>query len=108
MTIYRTPARKSTSASFARQAPFDAFGPKAAHHLNDNEFVDRASDRPPKRLGEVVENVVAATARKAIRHWMKAAALAVTESEREEALAIATKISKAAGLDWPEDRGEAA
>ncbi len=108
MTIYKIFPRKS-SASFARAAVSEEFrGRDLSLARGGKGFCDRRPDQQPQRLDQIVEEVTTTTARKAIRYWEKEAALAVTQAERKEALSIAGKIARAAGLDWPEDWGEAA
>ena len=94
--------------AFAKAACRDAFRTRDLRLARAADFVDRSPNQQPKRLGEIVEEITAAAARRAIRYWQKEATLAITQAEREEALSIAGKIARAAGLDWPEDWGEAA
>ena len=100
--------RTKTSDAYAEAALGDAFRARDLSLARELHFIDRSPNQHPKRLGEIVEEVTAAAARRAIRSWQKEAALAITQAEREEALSIAGKIARAAGLDWPEDWGEAA
>ena len=88
--------------AFAEAALGDAFRGRDLSLASEPHFIDRSPNQQPKRLGEIVEEVTAAAARRAMRYWQKEAALAVTESERQDALDIATKIARTAGVAWPE------
>ena len=105
----RATARRNPTLKIVPDAAVgDAFRGRALSLAREPGFRDRQPDEAPVRLGEVVEDITAAAARKAIRYWTREAALAVTESERQEALEIAAKIARAARMVWPGDLGEAA
>ena len=57
MTFYRISPRKSTSASFAREACFEAFGHRAHWALDDADFKDRLPKETPALAAEVVSRL---------------------------------------------------
>ncbi len=83
--------RHTSFAEAARDTEFRGRDLRLAH---EPAFVDR----PPHRLGEVVDRVVAETNQKACLHWIDQAARAGTQQERAAALEIAENIAKALGL----------
>ena len=93
--------------SFAEAARDTEFRGRDLRLAREPGFIDRPPYRP-RRLGEVVDQVAAETGEKAVRHWRKKAALALSLRERDEALSIARKIALKAGLEFPEDRKRAA
>ena len=98
-TEHFSPNSSKHSAAFAESARDEAFRGRDRSLAREPGLEDRLPHQQPKRLGEIVEEITAAAARRAIRYWQKEAALAITQAEREEALSIAAKIARAAGLD---------
>ncbi len=94
MTLYEKFPQKSTSTSFAQAAFGDAFRDRDLRLAREPGFVDR----PPRRLGEVVDQIVAETGQKAVHHWLDEATRAENQQERAAALEIAENIAKALGL----------
>ena len=95
-------------ASFARSAVSEEFRSRDARALDQADFQDRPPHRQPARLGNVTADITSTIARRAVRHWTKEAALALSPRERDEALSIAHKIALKAGLEFSEDRERAA
>ena len=93
MTFYRTSPRKSTSASFARQAAIEAFGPKAVHHLIGPDFADRKPGDDLKDADEIVEG------REAIAGWL-ALAMRSERDEAEVAYQTADDLRQVLGFTW--------
>ena len=83
--------RHTSFAEAARDTEFRGRDLRLAH---EPAFVDR----PPHRLGEVVDRVVAETGEKAVYHWLDQAAQAENQQKRAAALEIAENIAKALGL----------
>ena len=81
-------------AGFARSAALTEFRARDARALDQADFVDR----PPRRLGEIANKIVAETGEKALRHWLDQAAQAETQPERAAALETAGKIAKRMGV----------
>jgi hypothetical protein len=77
-------------AGFARSAVLTEFRARDARALDQAGFIDR----PPRRLGEITNKIVAETGEKALRHWLDQAAQAETQHERAAALETAGKIAK--------------
>jgi hypothetical protein len=101
MTFYRTSPRKSTSASFARQAAIEAFGPKAVHHLIGPDFADRKPGDDLKDADEIVEG------REAIAGWL-ALAMSSEGEEAEVAYQTADELRRTLRLEWGDLIGRAA
>ncbi len=53
MTFYRISPRKSTSASFARDAVFAEFQPKHARAIDYDGFIDRLPHQRPPTIYEI-------------------------------------------------------
>ena len=90
-----------TCDPFAEAACRDAFRDRDIRLAREPEFVDHPPLPPrqqPRRLGEVVNQVVAETGEKAVNHWLDAATRAETKQERAAALEIAENIAKSLGL----------
>ena len=107
------PANPATSdkahADFARSAVLQEFQPRdALRGLDQGNFQDRPPHQQPARLGDIAPGITRSIAQRAIQHWTRKAALALTPGERDEALSIARKIALKAGLEFPEDRKRAA
>ncbi len=90
----QNPSKRSDT--FAKAALGDAFRDHDLRLAREPGFVDRPAR--PRRLGEVVDHVVAETGEKAIRHWIDEATRAESQQERAAALEIAENIAKALGL----------
>ena len=108
MIPYRKNSRKATASTEYARGLTIAAHPKSQWVFEDLEFQDRAPDEQSRRLGDIAEDVTHTTAQRAVRHWTKKAALALTPGERDEALSIARSIAQKAGLDWPGDCERAA
>ena len=87
-----------SSDAFAEAAVGDAFRGRDLSLACESEFVDRPPHQQPRRLGEVVDQVVGETGEKAVCHWLDEAGRAETQQERAAALEIAENIAKALGL----------
>ncbi len=103
MRIYThpTPSASSRRNSFARQAALDAFGAKAARHLDGSSFIDRAPDDALSDADEIIEG------REAIARWL-ALAMSSEGEEAEIAHQTADELRQVLGLDWTEIIGREA
>ena len=101
MTIYKNSPRKSSIASFARQAAIEAFGPKAVHHLIGPDFADRKPGDDLKDADEIVEG------REAIARWL-ALAMRSEREEAEVAYQTADELRQVLGLEWADLLGRKA
>ena len=86
-------------ASFARQAAIAAFGPRAAHTLDEPVVEDHQPDHGPRPLGRVAAKVTNNTGVHALRHWLNQAGRADSDEKREVALETAGEIARLLGLD---------
>ncbi len=107
MTYQNTAPRATTSPNLSQNSGCNTFAEaacRAAFRDRDlrlaraADFVDRSPNQPPRRLGDLVDQVVAETGQKACLHWIDQAARAGTQQERAAALEIAQNIAKSLGL----------
>lgn len=108
MAIPTFPTKPEPAAVHGRQMMLAEFGQRHGRATDQANFVDRPPHALPTRLGDVVANTTDEMARRAVRFWPYQAAIAETQSERVEALAIARKIAARSGNIWVDDRDEAA
>ena len=90
--------RTKTSDAYAEAALGDVFRGRGLSLAREPAFVDRPPHQQFRRLGEVVDQVVAETGQKAVHHWLDEASRAETKQERAAALEIAQNIAKSLGL----------
>ena len=112
MTLYKTSPRRSSQtnrpfnagrchrADFARQAAFEAFGPRAINHLSGPDFVDREPDSASSP-DEIVGG------RQAVTRWLILAANSEGE-EAEIAYQTADELRQTLGLSWADVLGRKA
>ena len=86
------------SDTFAKAALGDVFRGRDLSLARGPDFVDHPPHQQVRRLGEVVDQVVAETGEKAVQHWLDEATRAENQQERTAALEIAENIAKTLGL----------
>jgi hypothetical protein len=105
---FSSASEASSRDAFARECVFGEFEPRDARRGFQHDFRDRLPHEQPRHVGDVTKALVPQIARRTVDYWMKSAALALSAAERDEALGMAHQVAAQAGIDWPDDRSEAA